>query len=184
MYTICSTKIEQEYTSTYAIRYFQAVVPRNSSQGARGIFCSCLETQCNSPQVNFFRSFYPPCSHINGRRVRCRCTIFLFSIPSCSCKSFMVGCCTQMEKTDMLAGTGLEGHINIYIYIYVYFIVFRSPRVYQSLTRSSIYTSDRAPQRTTTTECTPMLCMVLFQKHARSHAYFTPTSSCPYLHNN
>ncbi len=35
--------------------------------------------------------------------------------------------------------------------------------MHQSLTGSFIYTLGRALQRTTTTECTPMLCMALFQ---------------------
>ncbi len=35
--------------------------------------------------------------------------------------------------------------------------------MHQSLTGSSIYSSGRAPQRITTTECTPMVCMALFQ---------------------
>ncbi len=36
--------------------------------------------------------------------------------------------------------------------------------MHQSLTGSSIYLSGRAPQRTTTTECTPMLYIVLYQR--------------------
>ncbi len=46
--------------------------------------------------------------------------------------------------------------------MYMCVIVIRGPRVHQSLTGSFIYTLGRAPQRITTTECTPMLCMALF----------------------
>ncbi len=49
--------------------------------------------------------------------------------------------------------------------MYICVIVIRGPRVHQSLTGSFIYTLGRAPRRTTTTECTPMLCMALFHNH-------------------
>ncbi len=45
--------------------------------------------------------------------------------------------------------------------MYMCVVVIRGTRVHQSLT--GIYALGRAPQRTTTTECTPMLCMALFQ---------------------
>ncbi len=62
-----------------------------------------------------------------------------------------------MKGCDKLAITGLEEYNNIY------FTVIGGPQVHQSLTGSSIYLSGRAPQRTTITECTLILCMVLFQ---------------------
>ncbi len=37
------------------------------------------------------------------------------------------------------------------------------PRVHQSLSGNSIYSSGRASQRTATTGSTPIVCMVLFQ---------------------
>ncbi len=65
----------------------------------------------------------------------------------------------------------VRGYRGISIYIYVYFTVIRGPRVRQSLTGSLIYSSGRAPQHTTTTECTPMLCMVLFQHDVIIYGY-------------
>ncbi len=47
--------------------------------------------------------------------------------------------------------------------MYVCVIKVRGPRVHQSLSGNSIYSSGPSAARTTTTECTPMLCMVLFQ---------------------
>ncbi len=50
------------------------------------------------------------------------------------------------------------------MYIYIYCIVIRGPQVHQSLNGGiRSIRQGRAPQRTTTTECTPMLCMALFQ---------------------
>ncbi len=61
----------------------------------------------------------------------------------------------MLHYSDKLADTWLDG--------YIYIIVIRDPYVYHSLAGSSIYSSDRAPQRTNTTVCTPIVCMILFQ---------------------
>ncbi len=47
--------------------------------------------------------------------------------------------------------------------MYEYIIEIRSLRAHQSLTGRFIYTLGRAPQRIDKSECTPMLCMALFQ---------------------
>ncbi len=43
--------------------------------------------------------------------------------------------------------------------------------MYQSLAGSSIYSLGRAPQRTTTTGSTPIVCMVLFQVSGKLSAH-------------